>query len=71
MCGDIGVRRPTIVWHSDIGLASDTVELILLCVTQSEVHLAYIWAFYPKFASLGLNANLRKDTAHASSLNNK
>lgn len=42
MCGDIGVRRPTILWHSDIGLASDTVELILLCVTQSEVHLAFI-----------------------------
>lgn len=54
MCGDIGVRRPTIVWHSDIGLASDTVELILLCVTQSDVHLAYIWAFYPKFSFTGI-----------------
>lgn len=71
MCGDIGVRRPTILWHSDIGLASDTVELILLCVTQSEVHLAYIWASYPKFLLLELNANVWKDIDHASSLNNK
>lgn len=34
MCGDIGVRRPTILWHSDIGLASHTVELILLRLAE-------------------------------------
>lgn len=34
MCGDIGVRRPTILWLSDIGLASHTVELILAWIDR-------------------------------------
>lgn len=34
MCEDIGVRRPTILWHCDIGLASHTVELILLGLAE-------------------------------------